>query len=683
MTELVGVACVVDSSITLFSEWSRVLAEYILPLLQRLFDGGRSLKIAFVCYASSSTQPTPILSKIHFAPYQTVIKDLRNDPSKLGVGQTGAGSGRGMAALEGLVAAVELFDVLKSSSEKPSCHIIHVAYSPPDAAEHPVWNTSPRLDNITWDTLPQEVQKRDIKYSHVLLQPPQSMAKLTTFHSAAVGSSAQQPWFPVRSNHTVRLAGYPPPKAAGVKRPHEPPPSDSTQDTKRARMTSTQSPKPTTTPQASSPPQAQPTPSPVISQATAAPAAPSRPPLPANLPPAAIQKALEHLVETEKQLKAKLAEANAHHVAGRTAEAEAIRTQLQPAMQNYRKMKLVIEQYRKQFQEAQAHQMASSQNAQNPTAAAALATEPAPSTAPPPPASGPLESQPAQGPALAKAPDAQAHKMAEHRRTPSITSAMIPPAQPNAAAGPSSQLPTVGTGPTSSKHWEGMLTWRGLEHTTHARTDMQTRVTLTSAPNQELTRPETWPMMLSLAPSKERAVPWFLLQDWLKRTGAVAFVLQPRDMAGEDKVRNEEHFRALMRLLAEKKIYALSGWQGPDGKEQRVMIFPTKGGLAGGYFAEGMPEMPPTQVCEIDLESISPPMAVILCRLPATQLEHLKKLPLDRRKQWLQMLAMQQQQMHMQKQMAAQAQGAGGGGGGQAGSGINNEMIQSFITRTG
>lgn len=60
--------------------------------------------------------------------------------------------------------------------------------------------------------------------------------------------------------------------------------------------------------------------------------------------------------------------------------------------------------------------------------------------------------------------------------------------------------------------------------------------------------------MLSLTPSKEKMVPWFILQDWVKRSNAVMFILQPRDVGGEDKTKNEENFRALIRLLLEKKI---------------------------------------------------------------------------------------------------------------------------------
>ena len=37
-----------------------------------------------------------------------MLKEVREDPSKYGIGQTGSGGSRGMAVLEGVVAAVEV-----------------------------------------------------------------------------------------------------------------------------------------------------------------------------------------------------------------------------------------------------------------------------------------------------------------------------------------------------------------------------------------------------------------------------------------------------------------------------------------------------------------------------------------------------------------------------------------------
>lgn len=59
-------------------------------------------------YATADTRPTPLLSKRFFVPVQTMIKELMDESGKYGIGQTASGGSKGMAALEGFVAAVEV-----------------------------------------------------------------------------------------------------------------------------------------------------------------------------------------------------------------------------------------------------------------------------------------------------------------------------------------------------------------------------------------------------------------------------------------------------------------------------------------------------------------------------------------------------------------------------------------------
>lgn len=59
-------------------------------------------------YGAADTRPLPLLSKRFFAPLSLVTRELREEPSKLGIGQTNSGGGRGLSALEGLVAAIEV-----------------------------------------------------------------------------------------------------------------------------------------------------------------------------------------------------------------------------------------------------------------------------------------------------------------------------------------------------------------------------------------------------------------------------------------------------------------------------------------------------------------------------------------------------------------------------------------------
>ena len=80
-----------------------------------------------------------------------------------------------------------------------SYYLIHVAATPPDPATKPLWNSSPALDSVTWDTIPAEIRKvrplcpyvclasmlnvpkRGIHYSNVLLQ---QIPRLTEFQAA-------------------------------------------------------------------------------------------------------------------------------------------------------------------------------------------------------------------------------------------------------------------------------------------------------------------------------------------------------------------------------------------------------------------------------------------------------------------------------------------------------------------
>ncbi|KIM64258.1 hypothetical protein SCLCIDRAFT_1213358 [Scleroderma citrinum Foug A] len=166
--DLVAVACVVEGSFVLASEWPRVLTEYITPLLKRLHDlhHNHQFRLAFVTYGAANTRPSPLLEKRFFSDISLVMKELRADPSKFGIGNTSCGGSRGLSALEGLVAAIELFDILGNSSVSPQkdnrsiiSHLLHIAASPPDNAQRPQCNTLQYLDSVTWDTIPTELKK--------------------------------------------------------------------------------------------------------------------------------------------------------------------------------------------------------------------------------------------------------------------------------------------------------------------------------------------------------------------------------------------------------------------------------------------------------------------------------------------------------------------------------------------
>ncbi|KIO15042.1 hypothetical protein M404DRAFT_197745 [Pisolithus tinctorius Marx 270] len=108
--DFLAVACVVDTSIAVASEWPRILTEYISPLLRRLNElhPAHQFRLAFITYGAADTRPSPLVSNMFFSPLSLATKELREEPSKLGIGQTSCGGTRGLSALEGLVAAIEV-----------------------------------------------------------------------------------------------------------------------------------------------------------------------------------------------------------------------------------------------------------------------------------------------------------------------------------------------------------------------------------------------------------------------------------------------------------------------------------------------------------------------------------------------------------------------------------------------
>lgn len=74
-------------------------------------------------YGTADTFPSPLLCNRFFIDFPIVIKELKENPGKLGIGQTGCGGSGGMAALEGLVAGIEvcpIFNLIAPSDSPPS-----------------------------------------------------------------------------------------------------------------------------------------------------------------------------------------------------------------------------------------------------------------------------------------------------------------------------------------------------------------------------------------------------------------------------------------------------------------------------------------------------------------------------------------------------------------------------------
>ncbi|THH07742.1 hypothetical protein EW146_g9221 [Bondarzewia mesenterica] len=220
-----AVACLVDSSLNIAAEWNRILLEYVGPVLQRLIElhPNYNFRLGFVTYGPGETYTNPVITKRFFASPQHLTKELKESPTKLGIGTTSLGGSVGMAALEGYAATIEMFDHLLNSEGLNPLHsptgedqqtvisyILQVAAGVPDDTRHPSWNEDPSLDSLTWDSVPAEIRKRNIHCNMILLSPIQQFTEL--FAKVHTGPRIP-PFFTTRSQHTILLSGFPTHKA--------------------------------------------------------------------------------------------------------------------------------------------------------------------------------------------------------------------------------------------------------------------------------------------------------------------------------------------------------------------------------------------------------------------------------------------------------------------------------------
>ncbi|KAF8751931.1 hypothetical protein RHS01_08585 [Rhizoctonia solani] len=161
-----------------------------------------------------------------------------------------------MAVFEGLVAAIEMCDdVLESASRRqrarhptipvqppstPIFHVLLIGGSRLDSARRPFCNRSTLLDDTTWDTLPDELKKRNINLSLCLSN---QIKELVTLHTK-LWPTPDPVWFPKPKGYTILLAGTHMPNA---KRQLEAQPAGPTPATASKRPKN-DSPKPATRP---------------------------------------------------------------------------------------------------------------------------------------------------------------------------------------------------------------------------------------------------------------------------------------------------------------------------------------------------------------------------------------------------------------------------------------------------
>ncbi|KAH9925523.1 uncharacterized protein B0H18DRAFT_1008817 [Fomitopsis serialis] len=667
MANVVAVVYVVDASLALATEWGQIFGEYMLPLLQRLAElhSTPHFRVGVVSYGPAETRPTP-LGKIFFGPPQVIFRDMREDPEKMGLGLSSLGDSAGLAALEGLVAAVELFDALKDSPEVTSSHIIHVAAAPPDGSEHPLWNMTAGLDDISWDTLPLELQKRKIHYSNILLrQLPLVTSNFTPISRQAAAGPSQQPWFAVRPHHVLHLTGFPTALQKGAKRS-----ADGANVAGRAaelKRTKVEShPSPPQPPQPppmdnvapASPPQpVQTTPVNVAAPAPAPPSAQHRPaPQPPRPPHADIRminpQVLHHmsvLVAKKKQ------EVSEHKQMGRAKEAAEGERDVQRLLVAFKQTQ--IQQMKNQALLAQSQSqpaalgntgapqpgsatdsmltgtagmpgstsMPTMNNAAS-TSSSAMHADPLPV---PDDHIGELGHQPSSNSEPMSSSQNPAPFTAHMPLQPPRQSDPNPPPMVNGPPHDVSQIspamakgqvpqpsgPSQGGGaPSLLRIWEGPAAWVDSK----SGRMMQAHMFVNAS---DMLRAFPWPATLTLEPSTEFRVSMPKLQEWLKaHVSEYTMLFAAPNNTTNDPKQNEEQCMVIWRSVYLSHRYAIASLADPSGAHpaKRLLLFPVRPGqYAGAFFhgPRGIPELPPSIVGGMRVSLVPPSIAQLLLNL--------------------------------------------------------------------
>ncbi|KZV87194.1 hypothetical protein EXIGLDRAFT_773921 [Exidia glandulosa HHB12029] len=231
----VNLVVVFDASLALGLEfWVKYATKYLTAVVQKIQvnDGKpqRTPNIAWVSYGAADTRPSPILTRRFFAPLNQTFSG--NAASFLGLGQVGVRAKGGLALLEGLVAALELCDacidppLIEQTNSlhkappprppKPLLHVLLFAALPPDDAMTPSWNTNAAFDNTTWESLGDEMRKREIGLNMILTSPSPKLADL---HKAVVANPTPAWFAPIAPGHTYHFEHFTPSKAPAVHHP--------------------------------------------------------------------------------------------------------------------------------------------------------------------------------------------------------------------------------------------------------------------------------------------------------------------------------------------------------------------------------------------------------------------------------------------------------------------------------
>ncbi|KAI3604502.1 hypothetical protein WG66_008636 [Moniliophthora roreri] len=397
--DFLAVVFVFDTSFTLQSTWAHVLHHYIANILKRLGDPVKNnLRIGIVTYSLPEMCPyTPVVCKRFFGEVKPIAMLLKEKTAELGIGSSSDGGKRGMAALDGIAAAVEMVDLLNScvNHARPIVsNIVHITAAYPDDSVHPQWNDSDALDNLTWESLPSELSSRNIYLSTIVLNP--EIPVYSTLHSSGTHTT---PWFQVVPHHKLYLSGYfSSPALTAPKRPAELMTLDQTPESKRPRLSET--PSNSTSNIQNSPPKNPQPPRPLVAAGpgpgpgpVAAPSQqPQRPVFNLQMAHAIAQR----IPVVEQQMKNLDAQRNEAIAAGDNQKAESLHADIMKARGQLQSMKSFVQMQVmtfKQMQAAGAAPQAQQPPAQQPPAQGQTNVPP-PTEAPQPP----TQPQPAQVP---------------------------------------------------------------------------------------------------------------------------------------------------------------------------------------------------------------------------------------------------------------------------------------------
>ncbi|KIY63535.1 hypothetical protein CYLTODRAFT_426025 [Cylindrobasidium torrendii FP15055 ss-10] len=608
----IGVVILADTSLDLAAQWSQLLQLYVGPIFKRITEQSQSAKriqLSFISYGTSERTPSPFACKRYFHEVSQVVKKMREE-AWTGVG-TCSTTSHGAAALDGLVAALEMFDIFIASvaDSTPKCHLIHLVASTFNDAIHPTFNDDTAFDDTTWDSLSEEFKKRNIFYSSIVagVEVPQ----LKKIYEAS--EDKVTPWFNILTpSHQLSLSGltqtYVPPPSP-VKRTAENRPSESN---KRPRTSMHIETPPFVAESASVPdikpvlpavvPKPEPSAPPPVSAPTmpTAPAAPSRPPgsqpIPSSMPPEieVLVRRPTDLVDNWARTEAKLKQLQqamlaARNMGDRQTEEQAHREMLkiQPmyhrmvgiinaltSKPQFAPQKAIIEQRQREIAQG-LHPLVTGGGAVAPAVPAGMPQRQ-------PPGHARLNSGEFKGmnvPMMIGGPP-NAMPM------PS----MAPP------QGPQPQ-PTPETQGGPKPIWRGSLCWSGVDSTNGGKRDMQVFVAAISQSNGgQKFHVDTWPDALMLTPTQQPMVPMADLGAWAKRTSPAVAMFVPQNPQNVDKAVNDQSFRALIQLIATKKVFAVAAWTLPNGsRDPGCLLFtgPNNNSLLGAFFPEtGIPEMP-------------------------------------------------------------------------------------------